>query len=435
MPLADLPAYTPRMQDQETPNPFCLAVTGGGGYIGRRLCRQALAQGIELTVLGRKRPEGIEEGAYQFVSYDLSGAAPDLTDMDAVVHLASAGLSDGEGGEVDVTGTRALAEAAHKAGVSRFVFVSSQSSRPDAPTSYGRGKFAVETMLAEFDALIVRPGLVCGGEEGGVYGKLCEMVRTAPIVPVTCASTLLQPVHVDQLCEALLRLADPSVQPKQKMFYLGDPTPISFGRLIKDLAWTRFGRRIRLVPLPISFVLMGIAIARVIPGLPNIPRERVLGLTDIAIMDSPASFEALGMAPCDAISAFAQENPKNRRRLLREGRALLTYVTGRSVRESLIRRYVRAVEATRGSIPLNLPGIVYGWPGLMRIFEPIGGAGRVADRLAIAMVIAETTPEGAKDFCALDQRSWLISIFELGVLLAVEAVFLPLRILLGRRNP
>jgi nucleoside-diphosphate-sugar epimerase len=394
-----------------------------------------LAQGIELTVLGRKRPEGIDEGAYQFVSYDLSGAAPDLIGMDAVIHLASAGLDDAAGGDVDVIGTRALAEAAKTAGVSRFVFVSSQSSRPDAPTSYGRGKFAVETMLAEFDALIVRPGLVCGGEEGGVYGKLCEMVRTAPLVPVTCASTLLQPVHVDQLCEALLRLADPNAQPKKKIFYLGDPTPIAFGRLVKELAWTRFGRRIRLVPLPINFVLMGIAFARAIPGLPNIPRERVLGLTDIAVMDSQASFEELGIAPRDAISAFAQENPKNRRQLLHEGRALLTYVTGRSARGNLMRRYAKAVESTGGSTPLRLPGIVFGWPALMRVFEPVGGAGGVADRLAIAMVIAETTPEGAKDFCALEQRSWLFSTFELGVLLAVEAVFLPLRILFGRRNP
>ena len=423
------------MQNIETPTPFRLAVTGGGGYIGRRFCRQALARGIDLTVLGRRRPEGIEEGTYRFISYDLSGAAPDLSGMDAIVHLASAGLNDGEGGDVDVTGTRALAEAAKAAGVSKFIFVSSQSSRADAPTSYGRGKFAVEKILAEFDALIVRPGLVCGAEEGGVYGKLCEMVRTAPLVPVTCASTLLQPIHVDQVCEALLRLANPNSEPEQKMFYLGDPTPVAFGRLVKELAWARLGRRIRLVPLPIGFVLMGVAIARAIPGFPNISRERVLGLTDIAIMDSQASLEALGMVQHDAISALAQENPRNRRQLLYEGRALLTYVTGRSTRGTLMRRYVRAVEATRGSVPLRLPSIVYGWPALLRLFEPVGGAGRVADRLAIAMVLAETTPEGAKDFCALEQRSWFLSTLELGVLLAIEAIFLPLRILFGRRNP
>jgi len=423
------------MQDQEPPIPFRLAVTGGGGYVGRQFCRLALEQGIELTVLGRKRPDGIEEGTYKFISYDLSGEAPKLHGIDAVVHLASAGLNDREGGEVDVTGTRALAGAAKKAGVSRFVFVSSQVSRPDAPTPYGRGKFSVETMLAEFDALIVRPGLVCGGEEGGIYGKLCEMVRTSPILPVTCASTLLQPIHVDQLCEALLRLADPNVEPKLKMFYLGAPTPVAFGRLVKGLAWTRFGRRIRLVPLPLSLVLIGISIARAIPGLPNIPRERVLGLTDIATMDSPASFEALGMAPRDAFTVFAQENPKNRRQLLREGRALLKYVTSRSVGGTLMRRYTRAVEVTRRSVPLRLPGIVYKWPALMRIFEPVGGAGAVADRLAIAMVIAETTPEGAKEFCALEKQSWLLSTVELVVLLTAEALLMPLRILIGRRNP
>lgn len=423
------------MKNDASSNPFRLAVTGGGGYIGRRLCRLALDQGIDLTVLGRKRPEGIEEDAYQFVSYNLSGSAPDLSGMDAVVHLASASLNDGDGKEVDVTGTRALALAAKNAGVSRFVFISSQSSRADAPTSYGRGKFAVEKMLAEFDALIVRPGLVCGGEEGGVYGKLCELVRTAPIIPVTCASTLLQPVHVDQLCKALLRLGDPKINPEQKMYFLGAPMPIPFGKLVKELAWTRFGKRIRLIPLPFNLVLMGIAIARVIPGLPNIPRERVLGLTDIAITDSQGSFAALGMVPQDAVSAFAQENSKNRRQLLREGRVLLRYVAGRPARGTIVRRYVRAVDATRGSIPLRLPRIVYGWSSSLRLFEPIGGEGVVADRLAVAMVIAETTPEGASKFCALEQRSWLGSCIELVVMLSIEAVLMPLRLLLGRRNP
>jgi hypothetical protein len=152
-------------------------------------------------------------------------------------------------------------------------------------------------------------------------------------------------------------------------------------------------------------------------------------------MDSPASIEALGMAPRDAFTVFAQENPKNRRQLLREGRALLKYVTSRSVGGTLMRRYTRAVEVTRRSVPLRLPGIVYKWPALMRIFEPVGGAGAVADRLAIAMVIAETTPEGAKEFCALEKQSWLLSTVELVVLLTAEALLMPLRILIGRRNP
>jgi nucleoside-diphosphate-sugar epimerase len=434
LPGVDPPAYTLGMQERKNSSPMRLAVTGGGGYIGRHLCRMALAQGAELTVLGRSKPKGINASSFKFISYDLSGEAPNLKDVDAVIHLASAGLNERLESGIDLSGTRALAEAAKSAGVPRFIFVSSQSACADAPTSYGRGKFAVEKMLDEFDSIVVRPGLVCGGEEGGVYGKLCGLVKGAPLVPVTCASTMLQPIHVNQICDALLKLSDLEILPKQKAYYLGAPTAVLFGRLLKKLAWTRFGRRLYLIPLPITLVLLGVSIARIIPGLPNIPRERVLGLTDIELMDSHDSFMALGIKPHDVFSEFSKENPKNRRQLLREADTLLRYITRRRAGSVLRRRYSRAIEAARGNVPIRLPWIVGWWPPLLRLFEPIGGVGVIADRLAIAMSIAETTPEGAREFCLLEKRSWLVSGLGLVGVLVIEVILMPIRMLLGQRN-
>jgi nucleoside-diphosphate-sugar epimerase len=422
------------MQDRKHSSPMRLAVTGGGGYIGQHLCRMALAQGIELTVLGRSKPSGIDASSFKFISYDLSGEAPNLEGMDSVIHLASAGLNEELESDIDLSGTRALAESAKFAGVPRFIFVSSQSARAEAPTSYGRGKFAVEKMLAEFGALIIRPGLVCGGQEGGVYGKLSELIRGAPIVPVTCASTMLQPVHVNQICEALLQLSDLKNAPKQKIYHLGAPTPVPFGKLLKNLAWTRFDRRLYLIPLPIKLVLLGVAIARMIPGLPNIPKERVLGLTDIELMDSQNSFAALGIKPDNVFSAFSKENPRNRRQLLQEADTLLRYIMQRRAGSVLRRRYTRAVEAAQEGIPIRLSWAVGRWPPLLRLFEPIGGAGVIADRLAIAMSIAETTPEGARKFCSLEKRSWLVSGLGLVGVLMIEGLLLPIRLLLGQRN-
>ena len=64
----------------------------------------------------------------------------------ALIHLAhdwgnSVDLR-GETGGLNKSGTQLLRESARQAGVTRFVFVSSQSARADAPNIYGRTQVA-----------------------------------------------------------------------------------------------------------------------------------------------------------------------------------------------------------------------------------------------------------------------------------------------------
>ncbi len=125
-----------------------------------------------------------------------------------------------------------------------------------------------------------------------------------------------------------------------------------------------------------------------------------------------------------------------RRSLIAEGRALLSYVQGRPASPTLIRRYVRGVVRVRGASPLRLPGFALRYPGFLRFFEPIGRkrsreqAERVA-RLDIATALVAASPEGARRFYALEQRSKGATVAGLAAALAGEMSLMPVRLIIS----
>jgi dihydroflavonol-4-reductase len=114
-----------------------IALTGASGYIGRVLTPLLIAEGHSLRLLLRSGnpPEGT-----QSVQGDLSSEdslARLVLGADVVIHLAAmisvADRSDSLLMEVNVTGTRLLLEAARRAGVRRFIHLSSVTAFNQAP--------------------------------------------------------------------------------------------------------------------------------------------------------------------------------------------------------------------------------------------------------------------------------------------------------------
>ncbi|MDP3711245.1 MAG: TIGR01777 family oxidoreductase [Mycobacteriales bacterium] len=97
-----------------------IAVTGASGLIGRALVPALRADGHEVVTLVRRAPQGAGEIGWDPARRELDPAA--LTDVDAVVHLAGAGVADKRWSDarkreivasrVDGTTTVALAMAA-----------------------------------------------------------------------------------------------------------------------------------------------------------------------------------------------------------------------------------------------------------------------------------------------------------------------------------
>lgn len=108
-----------------------ILVTGGLGYVGGRICRHLLDQGRDVVIVGRREPAKAPDWAHKatIVSIDLAENAPDLTDIETIVHLAA--LNEIQSGQdplaaLSVNGMASLRllQAAEAAKVGRFIYFS-----------------------------------------------------------------------------------------------------------------------------------------------------------------------------------------------------------------------------------------------------------------------------------------------------------------------
>ncbi|QDT53998.1 3 beta-hydroxysteroid dehydrogenase/Delta 5--_4-isomerase [Caulifigura coniformis] len=168
-----------------------LLVTGGTGVVGRGVIPELLAAGHQVRLLSRHAEEQAAEwpAGVECLNGDVTDPASldeAARGCDVVIHVT--GIVDEKPPEitferVNVEGTRHVLEASSRAGVKRFVFISSLGA--DRGTSpYHRSKIEAEQLVSRFprEWVILRPGHVFGpGDE--MISMVLKMVRTSPVVP------------------------------------------------------------------------------------------------------------------------------------------------------------------------------------------------------------------------------------------------------------
>jgi nucleoside-diphosphate-sugar epimerase len=409
--------------------PQRLVVTGASGYIGARLVERARRRGCEVVALG-SRPAATDIAS---IPWRL-GETPRLTAFvgaTAVVHLAHDWASDrtnGAGpGNTNPAGAEALARAAREAGVTRLVFASTTSARPEALNAYGKIKFAIEERLkalppSEGRVICARIGLVYGGPERAMYGLMSKLAGL-PVIPMIALDREVQPIHLDEVCDGLLALAlDPPAG--RQTVVLAGPVPVTFGNWLRTLRRARHGRRLQLIPVPIALALMACDVSKAIPFVPTVERERVLGLAGAAPMASAADLAALGLPLRDPARALL-DTPVARRRLIAECRAMLRYVTGIRLRSpGAVIRLARVVQRDP-AFGRALPALAVRWPALLRLLEPVRPAMHhgLSRRLHLAAMVAEALPPPPQP-----DRTWWLTVASQ---VALEGVALPFRLVLG----
>jgi uncharacterized protein YbjT (DUF2867 family) len=186
-----------------------LAITGGTGFVGRHLLRLALESGYDVRALTRgwKPPE--DDIAWIDGALDRPDSLFKLAaGADAVIHVA--GLINGPKAAfeaVNVTGTAAMIDAARKAGVRRFIHISSLAAREPQLSDYGRSKARSERIVAAsgLDWTIIRPPVIYGPGDRETL-ELFKLARRGFVpLPPTGAVSL---IHVEDLCRLILAVID-----------------------------------------------------------------------------------------------------------------------------------------------------------------------------------------------------------------------------------
>jgi nucleoside-diphosphate-sugar epimerase len=243
-----------------------LAVTGGTGFVGRRLIDIALERGHRvraLTRTAREPREGVDwiDGSLE----DRAALERLVEDSDAIVHVAGViNASDAAGFDKgNVEGTLAMLAAATAAGTRRFVHVSSLAAREPKLSAYGRSKARAEELVERsgLDWAIVRPPAVYGPGDKETL-ELFRMAKTGIILLPPRGR--LSVIHVDDLVRLLLALAE-RAEPSKLVIEPHDERPDGWTHREFGQALGRaVNRRAVTLATPRALVRLGAAIDRIV---------------------------------------------------------------------------------------------------------------------------------------------------------------------------
>ena len=258
-----------------------VAVTGGNGFIGQAVGRELVNSKIPLRMVARS-------GQFHWEPSECchcGDIGPDtdwseaLRDISHVVHLAARvhRLEDGPGDSADeyhrvnTLGTERLARSAARAGVQRFIYLSTakvhgegrekpygQADPPQPQDPYARSKWEAEKALRRVAAetgmeiVTLRPPLVYGPGVKGNFLRLLEGISRGYPLPLGRVQNRRSLLYVGNLAEVVTAcLSQPAAA--DKTFLVSDGDDLSSPELVRIIA-AAMDRPTRLLPVPVALL-------------------------------------------------------------------------------------------------------------------------------------------------------------------------------------
>ena len=267
-----------------------VVITGANGFVGRALCETLLSDGWKVKGLVRSveseafLPDNVESCIVADMD-NVESLTAALEGYSNIVHLAAKVhdmvSSDIEAyRHVNTAGTKNLANAAVKAGVNKFIYIStikvngekthdnpfkySDSADPQDP--YSISKYEAECVLhdiekeSSLDVTIIRPPLVYGPMVKGNLSVLMKWIDKGVLLPLAKIKNSRSLLNIANFTD-FIRCCLENSESAGKTFLLSDDHDVSTSELISDMAHS-MDRPVRLFYMPrfmvyVLFLLLG----------------------------------------------------------------------------------------------------------------------------------------------------------------------------------
>jgi nucleoside-diphosphate-sugar epimerase len=304
-----------------------IALTGATGFIGSHLLHALTRRGYNVRVLLR-RPTALPPNCTNAVIGDLSrpiNVAAALSGVDTVIHTAGlaptmTGSPDDDFRQLNAAATANLAQAAQRAKVRRFIFLSSLRAQADVsakailtedmephPTdAYGQSKLAAERELSklDFDWVALRLATVIGTGMRGNMARLVKAARSRYPLPLGALRAQHSLLSLENLVAAI-KVVSTTQAPLRCPLILADPDPLNIPQMITAVR-LGLGRRPGLVHVPLGILEKSFRFA----GRSDLYRRLAEPL-----VGSPARLMRLGWVPhlstSDALAALGRSSPSH----------------------------------------------------------------------------------------------------------------------------
>jgi nucleoside-diphosphate-sugar epimerase len=263
-------------------------ITGGTGFLGQALLHKLLVPGQRPLIAAVRRYKTDFPAEVRVEWVNELGSSTDwsacLRQVGVVIHCAArAHVMKEETGDplleyrrVNVQGTLHLAEQAVKAGVRRFVYISSikvngehtalnipfhAEDIPAPEDAYGISKLEAEQGLLALarntgmEVVIIRPPLVYGPGVKGNFASMVRWVRNGVPLPLGAVHNRRSLVAMENLVDFIALCADPERSPRatNEVFLISDGEDVSTTELLRRVA-NAYNAAPRLLPIPASWI-------------------------------------------------------------------------------------------------------------------------------------------------------------------------------------
>jgi NADH dehydrogenase len=284
-----------------------ITVFGATGFLGQRIVRHLHERGRAVRIASRHPARGralfgADDPRLQPIEGDLQSnqsVADAIAGAHAVVN--SVGLYTEYGKEtfhsVHVEGAQRVAVEARRLGVEQLVHISGIGANAQSRSPYirsrGQGELAVRTTYP--GAILVRPAVMFASDNT-FLSVILKLLQRLPAYPIFGSGmTKLQPIHVDDVAEAVARILQRTERDPLTL-ECGGPRVYTYKDLVRSVAHEA-DLKPKLIPVPFAVWHAMARVAEFLPS-PAVTRNQV----ELMQVDTVASAELpdlrdLGITP------------------------------------------------------------------------------------------------------------------------------------------